>query len=136
MLRSARNGLRRARGCFVQYYGSSDLDASLLLLPLVGFLPPDDPRVRGDDRAIERELVVDGLVALSRPCTDVDGLPPGEGAVPAVHVLAGRQSRLAGRQPRPSGCSSGCSALRNDVGLLSEEYDPDARHSSATFRRR
>src|SRR5207237_5948032 len=66
-------------GSFVQYYGSKELDASLLMIPLVGFLPPRDRRVRGTLEAIERELVQDGLVQRYRTRTSVDGLPAGEG---------------------------------------------------------
>ena len=74
-----RNGYDASRNTFVQYYGSREVDASLLLLPIVGFLPADDPRVLGTLAAIRRDLVVDGLVARYRNREDVDGLPPGEG---------------------------------------------------------
>src|SRR5499427_6140460 len=73
-------GFDSTRNTFTQSFGSSELDASLLLMPLVGFLPPDDPRVRGTIAAIERELMVDGFVLRYRTQTGVDGLAPGEGA--------------------------------------------------------
>src|SRR6185436_2173649 len=75
-----REGFDRGRNTFVQAYGSRHLDASLLMIPLVGFLPAEDPRVRGTVEAIERELVVDGLVLRYHTGTTDDGLPPGEGA--------------------------------------------------------
>ena len=115
-------------------YGSKQLDASLLLLPLVGFLPPEDPRVRGTVQAIERRLLVDGFVMRYDSAATDDGLPPGEGAFLAcsfwlvdAYIL---QRRMAGRART---CSSGCSALRNDVGLLSEEYDPRAGRLVGNF---
>ena len=79
----------------MQYYGADHLDASLLLIPLVGFLPAGDPRGKGTVAAIQRELMVDGLVHRYPPegSQSVDGLPPGEGDVPGLHVLAGRQPR-------------------------------------------
>jgi GH15 family glucan-1,4-alpha-glucosidase len=109
---------------FVQYYGSRQLDASLLLLPAVGFLPIHDTRVRSTVAAIERHLLVDGLVARYDTGTLVDGLPPGEGAFLActfwladVYVLQNRGSDAIRVFKR-------LISLCNDVGLLSEEYDP------------
>ena len=92
MPRSARNGFDRERNTFVQYYGARDLDASLLLIPLVGFLPPDDPRVRGTVAAIERELMRDGFVCRYPTAGDVDGLPRRRGRVSRLQLLARRQS--------------------------------------------
>jgi GH15 family glucan-1,4-alpha-glucosidase len=120
-------------GSFVQAYGSKELDASLLQIPIVGFLPVDDPRVRGTVSAIERELMVDGFVMRYRSETAPDGLPPGEGAFLAcsfwmvdVYVLQQRWAdahRLFERLV----------ALRNDVGLLSEQYDPRAGRLVGNF---
>lgn len=75
-----RQGFDASRGTFVQSYGSKHLDASLLMIPLVGFLPATDPRVRGTVEAIERDLVTDGFVNRYTFDPEVDGLPPGEGA--------------------------------------------------------
>ena len=105
------SGFDAQRGCFVQHYGSTDLDASLLLMPLVGFLPPDDPRVRATIDAIRRELVVDGLVMRYPTVHGVDGAAARRRHLPAVHVLARRQPR--DHRPRCRGgarCSSGWSA--------------------------
>ena len=109
----------------MQSYGSKELDASLLMIPLVGFLPATDPRVRGTVAAIERDLMRDGFV--DRYDTDAGGRRPaaGRGGVPALHLLAGRQLRPAwAGTTRPAGVFERLLALRNDVGLLSEEYDP------------
>jgi GH15 family glucan-1,4-alpha-glucosidase len=112
-------------GTFTRSYGDAGLDASLLLIPLLGFLPPDDPRVAGTVRAIERELLNDGLVLRYR--TDdhaADGLPPGEGVfLPCSFWLADVYVQL-GRREDASRLFEKLLALRNDVGLLSEEYDP------------
>src|SRR5690606_18342632 len=116
-------GFDAGRNSFVQYYGGTALDASLLLLPQTGFLPPDDPRIAGTIAAIERELVADGLVR--RYCTTEtdDGLAGAEGAflvcsfwLADTHVLAGDRDKAAAIFERLLG-------LRNDLGLLSEEYD-------------
>ena len=119
-------GFDAARNSFVQHYGGTALDASLLLIPLVGFLPPDDPRVRATIAAIERELLVDGLV-LRYPIdteTAVDGLPPGEGVfLPCSFWLADCLA-VTGRRAEAEALFERLLALRNDVGLLSEEFDP------------
>lgn len=123
------------RNRFVQHYESVDLDASLLLIPLVGFLPPDDPRVLATIAAIERELVVDGLV-LRYPIDTadaVDGLPPGEGVfLPCSFWLADCLA-LTGRQADAQALFERLLALRNDVGLLSEEFDPRTGHMQGNF---
>ena len=124
--RRLRDGLRcRISAPSSRPTAATELDASLLLLPLVGFLPPDDPRVRGTVEAIERQLLVRRLRAALRHRGTDDGLPPGEGAFLAVQLLA-RRCLCDARPPWTSArvCSSGCLALRNDVGLLAEEYDP------------
>jgi len=128
-----RKGYDAARKTFVQYYGSSEVDASLLLLPIVGFLPVDDPRVRGTLAAIRRDLMVDGLVARYRNLSDVDGLPPGEGLfLPCSFWLADHLS-LAGRHAEAQRLFKRLLGLCNDVGLLAEEYDPSARRQVGNF---
>jgi GH15 family glucan-1,4-alpha-glucosidase len=115
-----------ARGTFTQYYGSQELDAATLLLPIVGFLPPEDPRVRGTVEAIERNLLRQGLVFRYTQGTpgDADGLPPGEGAFLACSFWLVDNYVLAKREPEARTLFERLIALCNDVGLLSEEYDP------------
>jgi GH15 family glucan-1,4-alpha-glucosidase len=119
-------------GAFTQYYGSTELDASCLMIALVGFLPPTDPRIIGTVEAIQRELVVDGFV--SRYRTDpvhpsqaghstVDGLPPGEGAFLLTTFWLVDNLALIGRVDEGRAMYERLLDLRNDVGLLSEEYD-------------
>jgi GH15 family glucan-1,4-alpha-glucosidase len=120
-------GYDAERGAFVQSYGSKLLDAALLMIPLVGFLPPDDERVRGTVDAIQRELVEDGFVRRYEESEDaaaVDGLPPGEGAfLPCTFWLADALA-LMGRTDEAREIFERLLAVRNDVGLLAEEYDP------------
>src|SRR5262249_27215573 len=120
-------GYDAGRGTFVQYYGATEPDASLLMLPLVGFLAPSDPRIRGTVAAIERELLHDGFVLryLTRP--DVDGLPPGEGAFLACTFWLADNLSLLGREADARAIFERLLGLANDVGLLSEQYDPTAR---------
>jgi len=128
-------GYDAERGTFVQSYGAKALDASLLMIPLVGFLPATDPRVRRTIEAIERELVVDGFVQRYHTPTsaDVDGLPPGEGAfLPCTFWLAD-DLILLGRHDEARALFERLLAVRNDVGLLSEEYDPRARRLLGNF---
>jgi len=128
-----RKGFDATRKTFVQYYGSSEVDASLLLLQIVGFLPVDDPRVRGTLAAIRRDLLVDGLVARYRSLSDVDALPPGEGLfLPCSFWLADHLS-LAGRHAEAQRLFKRLLGLCNDVGLLAEEYDPSARRQLGNF---
>jgi GH15 family glucan-1,4-alpha-glucosidase len=120
-------------GAFVQYYGSKLLDASLLMIPLVGFLPATDPRMLGTVRAIEEHLVSDGLVARYHTVPDVDGLPPGEGAfLPCTFWLADNLA-LQGRYAEARKLFERLLGLRNDVGLLSEEYEPVSRRMLGNF---
>ncbi|ETK38123.1 glycoside hydrolase family 15 protein [Microbispora sp. ATCC PTA-5024] len=119
-------GFDPARGTFTQSYGSRELDAALLQIPIVGFLPPDDPRVVGTVEAIERELMVDGLV-LRYPLSEdnaVDGLPGGEGAFLACSFWLAQALAMIGRRDDAVALFERLLALTNDVGLLSEEYDP------------
>jgi GH15 family glucan-1,4-alpha-glucosidase len=129
-------GFDRTRGTFTRWFGSQALDASSLLIPLVGFLPSDDPRVMGTVAAIERNLVRDGLVyrytESHGPRTD-DGLPPGEGAFLACSFwLVGNYAR-AGRGEEARRLFERLLSLRNDVGLLAEEYDPVGRRQLGNF---
>jgi GH15 family glucan-1,4-alpha-glucosidase len=114
----------RDLGSFVQAYGSKALDASLLLVPLVGFLPPTDPRIIGTVKAIEHRLVVDGLVCRYDTGDVKDGLPPGEGAFLACSFWLADNLILQGRIGEARELFERLLALRNDVGLLAEEYDP------------
>jgi GH15 family glucan-1,4-alpha-glucosidase len=128
-----REGFNAAKGAFVQYYGADELDASLLLLPLVGFLPADDPRVRGTIEAIGRELMADGLVQRYRSHKGVDGLPPGEGVFLACSFWYCDCLTLLGRRREARALFERLLGLCNDVGLLSEEYDPVARRQLGNF---
>src|SRR5581483_2985460 len=101
--------------------------------PLVGFLPISDPRVQGTIKAIERELMVDGLVLRYRPEGAVDGLPPGEGAFLACSFWLVDNLTLCGRFEEAREMFERLLELRNDVGLLAEEYDPRARRQLGNF---
>jgi carbohydrate kinase (thermoresistant glucokinase family) len=126
-------GFDSGRNTFTQSFGSSELDASLLMIPLVGFLPADDPRVRGTVAAIERELMIDGLVLRYRTRADIDGLPPGEGAFLPCSFWLANNYRLQHRDAEARALFERLLALRNDVGLLAEEYDPRARRQVGNF---
>jgi GH15 family glucan-1,4-alpha-glucosidase len=121
-------------GSFVQSYGSKALDASLLQIPLVHFLPPDDRRVQGTLAAIERRLVLpDGLVLRYETETGVDGLPPGEGAFLACSFWLADNYVLQGRRAEATALFEHLLSLRNDVGLLAEEYDPRSGRMLGNF---
>jgi GH15 family glucan-1,4-alpha-glucosidase len=120
-------------GSFVQSYGSKQLDASLLFIPLVGFLPPGDPRVVGTVAAIERHLVRDGLVLRYDTGTGDDGLPPGEGAFLACSFWLADVLVLLGRHDDARRLFERLHALSNDVGLLAEEYDLLGRRMLGNF---
>jgi GH15 family glucan-1,4-alpha-glucosidase len=122
-----REGFNSEIGAFVQGYGSKELDASVLLIPLVGFLRPNDPRVRSTVGAIERHLMADGLVLRYDPATTSDGLPGSEGAFLACSFWLADNLVLLGRHDDARRLFQRLLALRNDVGLLSEEYDPRAK---------
>ncbi len=118
-----RYGFNAGVGAFVQSYGSKELDASALLIPLVGFLPARDPRVRSTVEAVLRQLLVDGLVRRYDTGSGIDGMPPGEGVfIPCSFWLADNLI-LLGRRAEARCLFERLLALRNDVGLLSEEYD-------------
>ncbi|MFI5494517.1 glycoside hydrolase family 15 protein [Actinoplanes sp. NPDC051859] len=128
-------GYDKKRRTFTQFYGSDELDAALLMVPLVGFLPATDERVVGTVEAIERHLLEDGFVQryTQHPGTDVDGLPPGEGAFLACTFWLADNYALMGRHEEAREVFERLLALRNDVGLLSEEYDQDARRLVGNF---
>ncbi len=120
------HGFDADRNTFVQSYGSKELDASLLLIPKVGFLPHDDPRVIGTIDAIQRELTEDGFVLRYRPQDTDDGLPGGEGVFLACSFWMVDALLGAGRRAEATALFDRLLALRNDVGLLSEEWDAHA----------
>ena len=121
-------------GSFTQFYGSGTVDAALLQLPLVGFLPPDDPRIQGTVAAVRRELTADGgLVLRYRTDPEVDGLPPGEGAFLACSFWLVDALVLTGAIEEAQALFSRLLALANDVGLLAESYDPVQRRQVGNF---
>jgi GH15 family glucan-1,4-alpha-glucosidase len=131
-----REGLSEKLGAFTQSYGLDRLDASLLMIPLVGFLPADDERVVATVAAIERELVEDGLVARYRADeenTDVDGLPPGEATFLPCSFWLAQVYALQGRLDEAETLFERLLGLRNDLGLLSEEYDVKAGRLVGNF---
>ncbi len=123
------------RRTFTQFYGSEELDAALLMVPLVGFLPATDERVAGTVAAIENELMKDGFVMryTQHEDSDVDGLPPGEGAFLACTFWLADNYALMGRHDEARETFERLLALRNDVGLLSEEYDTTAGRLVGNF---
>jgi GH15 family glucan-1,4-alpha-glucosidase len=126
-------GFDANRNAFIQSYDSTYLDASLLLMPQVGFLPPEDPRVIGTIAAIEANLVVEGLVLRYSTATGVDALPPGEGAfLPCSFWLADAYI-LTGRRADAEALFERLLSLSNDVGLFAEEYDPRAKRMLGNF---
>jgi GH15 family glucan-1,4-alpha-glucosidase len=126
-------GFDTARNTFTQSYGSSALDASTLMIPLVGFLPPDDPRVAGTVAAIEQELVVDGFVLRYASDGAVDGLPPGEGAFLPCSFWLADSLWMIGREDDARALFERLLGLGNDVGLFAEEYDPTAKRMLGNF---
>jgi len=126
-------GFDTEKGSFVQSYGSKYLDASLLLLPCVGFLPVDDPRVVGTIEAVERNLLVDGFVRRYNTEETADGLPPGEGVFLACSFWLVDVYLLQNRRRKAERLFKRLVSLCNDVGLLSEEYDPEAKRLVGNF---
>jgi GH15 family glucan-1,4-alpha-glucosidase len=121
-------------GAFTQSYGSRSLDASLLQIPLMGFLPANDPRVRGTVAAIERGLMADGLVQRYDPSTTEDGLErQDEGAFLACSFWLVEAMLIEGRTAEARAMFERLLALTNDVGLLAEEYDTRARRQVGNF---
>jgi GH15 family glucan-1,4-alpha-glucosidase len=126
-------GFNKALDSFVQSYNSDRLDASLLLIPCVGFLPVSDARVRGTITAIERRLLRDGFVMRYDSRETDDGLPPGEGAFLACSFWLVDVYMLQGRVADAERLFRRLMAVRNDVGLLSEEYEPRLKRLVGNF---
>jgi GH15 family glucan-1,4-alpha-glucosidase len=126
-------GFSRQKNSFVQAYDSNELDASLLLMPLVGFLPGTDPRVIGTVEAIRRELMPDGLVLRYDTSKVQDGLPPGEGVFLACSFWLVSSLKAIGRDDEAMELFERLLELPNDVGLLSEEYDVTRKRLVGNF---
>ncbi len=120
-----REGFNRKENAFVQSYDSDIPDASLLMLPLVGFLPAEDPRMVGTVEYIQRTLVRDGFVDRYPTHPDVDGLPPGEGAFLLCTYWLADNLALQGRYDEAEELFERLLSIANDVGLLAEQYDPE-----------
>ena len=131
--RVCRDGFDASQSSFTQVFGASALDASLLLIPTVGFLPYDDPRVLGTIAAVERVLLRDGYVLRYQSDDGTDGLPAGEGAFLACSFWLAIAWHKTGRRVDAKALLERLLALQNDVGLLSEEYDPVAKRMTGNF---
>jgi GH15 family glucan-1,4-alpha-glucosidase len=125
----------RTRNTFTQFYGTTEVDAALLQIPLVGFLPASDPRVRGTVAAIEQDLMHNGFLRRyrTRPDGEVDGLPEGEGAFLACTFWLADNYTLQGRMDDARAVFERLLALRNDLGLLAEQYDSAAGRQVGNF---
>jgi GH15 family glucan-1,4-alpha-glucosidase len=128
-----RNGFDRERATFVQSYGSSHLDASLLRMAIEQFLPPDDPRILGTIQAFEKHLINGEFVFRYHPSEEVDGLPGTEGAFLMCSFWLADNYILSGQTEKARGLFERLLLLANDVGLLSEEYDPQAERLIGNF---
>jgi GH15 family glucan-1,4-alpha-glucosidase len=128
-----REGFDEKLGSFTQFYGSGTLDASLLLIPLVGFLRCGDPRVRGTIEAVRRELTWDGLVLRYRSEEHVDGLPAGEGVFLPCSFWLVDCLELIGEHDDAHALFERLLGLRNDLGLISEEYHPGTKRLLGNF---
>ncbi|MDX6511236.1 MAG: hypothetical protein QOE36_740 [Gaiellaceae bacterium] len=126
-------GFDPERGSFTQSYDSPELDASLLLIPLVGFLPAQDPRVRGTVEAVEEDLMRDGFVLRYLTHEGVDGLPPGEGVFLPCSFWLVDCLELLGRHEDAHALFARLVGLANDLGLYAEEYDPEAKRFLGNF---
>ena len=126
-------GFDQERNTFTQAYGSKNLDASLLLLPLVGFLPATDPRIVGTVAAIERELMIDGFVRRYTPEDTDDGLTGDEGTFLACTFWFADNLCLQGRLDEAREILERVLAIRNDLGLLAEQYDPRSKRLLGNF---
>jgi GH15 family glucan-1,4-alpha-glucosidase len=128
-----RQGFDAELNSFVQYYGSKYLDASILMMPLVGFLPANDPRVVGTVHAIEKHLVQNGFVGRYTQDPSVDGMPHGEGTFLACSFWLADNYELQGRHDDAVEMFERLLAIRNDVGLLAEEYDSFGKRQLGNF---
>jgi GH15 family glucan-1,4-alpha-glucosidase len=129
-----REGFNRELGSFVQFYGArKNFDAALLMIPLVGFLPATDARVKGTVEAIERHLMENGFVSRYTQDPNVDGLPPGEGVFLPCTLWLADNWQLQGRHEEAARLYERCLGLCNDLGLISEEYDPKAGRLVGNF---
>lgn len=128
-----REGFDAKQNSFVQSYGATELDASLLLIPSVGFLPAEDPRVQGTVKAIEKQLMRDGFVLRYDTHRTPDGLPPGEGVFLACSFWLADARFLVGRVEEAQQLFEHLLSLRNDVGLLAEEFDPHDKRQLGNF---
>jgi GH15 family glucan-1,4-alpha-glucosidase len=130
-----REGFNTALGSFTQSYGSDELDASTLLIPILGFLPPDDPRVVGTVDAVQRDLMRDGFVERyrTRAHNEVDGLTGGEGAFLPCSFWLADALLLIGRRAEAEQLFERLLGIRNDLGLLAEEYDPAEKRLLGNF---
>jgi len=126
-------GFRPAKGTFVQSYGSNELDASLLLIPMTGFLPCHDPRMAATVEAVRKELTEGGLLLRYRTRRGLDGLPPGEGVFLACSFWLVDVLCMQGRLAEARALFERLLGLRNDVGLLAEEYDPRQKRQLGNF---
>jgi GH15 family glucan-1,4-alpha-glucosidase len=123
----------KRRNSFVQYYGADCEDAALLILPLVGFLPCNDPRIVSTVKAIEENLMENGFLRRYPEHANVDGLPTGEGAFLACSFWYVQAIAMQGRKEEAREHFEFLLKLANDVGLLPEEYDPRARRFVGNF---
>jgi GH15 family glucan-1,4-alpha-glucosidase len=128
-----RRGFDAELGAFVQYYGARHADASLLMATLVGFLPATDPRILGTVRAVREPLVADGFVARYQTHPEVDGLPPAEATFLPCTLWLADALALQGRLDEAREIFQRVLAVRNDVGLLAEEYDPREHRMLGNF---
>jgi GH15 family glucan-1,4-alpha-glucosidase len=126
-------GFNQSRNAFVQYYGSDHLDASLLVAPLVGFLPPTDPRIISTVEAIQRELGDHGFLSRYRTTPEVDGLPPKEGKFLLCSFWLVDALTLIGRDEEAKRIFEKLLSIRNDLGLLAEGYDPEEGRFTGNF---
>jgi len=128
-----REGFNQKLNTFTQYYGGTGLDASLLFIPLSGFLPVNDPRVIGTVAAIERELLEDGLLLRFKPEADVDGLSGDEGVFLACSFWLAGVYQMMGREEDARRIFERAASTGNDLGLLAEEYDPNGKRQLGNF---
>jgi GH15 family glucan-1,4-alpha-glucosidase len=129
----AREGFNPKLNTFTQYYGGTGVDASLLIIPISGFLPVTDARVIGTVAALERELLQDGLLLRFKPEAAVDGLSGDEGVFLACSFWLAGVYQMMGRVKDARKLFERAASTRNDLGLLSEEYHPKERRQLGNF---